>query len=202
MKKILLIITTVLALSVFAHAEITSHDLDSAGLGSLNESQKAQIVQDVAKVADANKEKQKQDEAANPPAPAVPATPVVDKVDKWVDLGSKIGKQFGDSAKEAGIAINEFARTPIGLLTTFIIAWHFVGNVILHIISGFAFLTVGICLIRSMVVRKQPLQIEYDDKGKRKSVTREKLVDEWAVFFTICYVLILLVGVWITFSGS
>lgn len=57
----------------------------------------------------------------------------VKQVEQWVNIGTAIGSGLAASAKQLGIAANQFATTPVGKITIFLIAWHFIGNTLLHI---------------------------------------------------------------------
>lgn len=55
---------------------------------------------------------------------------------QWVDLGTAIGSGLASTAKELGIAANDFVKTPVGKLTAGLIVWHFVGSSAIHLVFG------------------------------------------------------------------
>lgn len=165
MKKLLIAFFILLACVCAACAQINSTAVAGAGFDKLSDSQKAAILADVAKQVEANK-------APTLPTSVEDVDKQIEKVDKWVDYGTKIGKGLGGAAKEVGVAANEFAKTPVGILTSVVIAWHFMGSAIgipIHIFGGiavFIFGNLGLFLaIQKMKVTTE--HYEYD-KGERK----------------------------------
>jgi hypothetical protein len=65
---------------------------------------------------------------------AVPKT--VDEAEKWANTGMNIAKALGAACKELSIGVNEFARTPVGQLTTLLIVWKVIGHELVNIIGG------------------------------------------------------------------
>ncbi len=55
---------------------------------------------------------------------------------EWVDLGTALGQALGGSARELGIATNEFAMTPVGKVATVLIVWKIMGRDIVHLVMG------------------------------------------------------------------
>lgn len=143
-----LIGTTLLCLSLSTFAAIDTNAI-SKDFNSLTETQKAEIVQEIQRktaVNDGN----------------VLATP--DRVERWVDVGTKIGQAMGGAAREIGIAANDFAVTPLGKFTMFLIAYKVVGQDLVHLAvhvgGGFLFFVTWLplwiyifrrmCLIKSI----------------------------------------------------
>lgn len=98
--------------------------------GTLTQAQTAQLQAEAAKMAAAN--------AANSDSQSHVSAPTdtAKRVEEWVNIGTAIGSGLAASAKQLGIAANQFATTPVGKITIFLIAWHFLGNTILHIVSS------------------------------------------------------------------
>ncbi|MBI5742347.1 MAG: hypothetical protein HZA25_00730 [Candidatus Niyogibacteria bacterium] len=71
--------------------------------------------------------------AETPPKAAVPT---VDQMEKWADVGAKVGQAIAATAKELNVGVNEFAKTPVGLLTMGLITWKVIGHDLLGIIGG------------------------------------------------------------------
>lgn len=59
---------------------------------------------------------------------------VIDTAERWVDVGARIGQGMAAAAGQVGVAVNEFAVTPVGVLTAVIIAWKLIGAQIVGII--------------------------------------------------------------------
>ena len=80
----------------------------------LTDEQKVALVNSVVQLsASPNKDQ--------PPAPKNTASTAED-VDKWASVGEKLGKSIATVAREAGIAVNEFASSPVGKFSLFLIA--------------------------------------------------------------------------------
>jgi hypothetical protein len=66
--------------------------------------------------------------------PSEPEKSTAQGVKEWVDVGTAIGSGLASSAKELGVAANDFANTSVGKMTTLLIIWHFVGKSALHLL--------------------------------------------------------------------
>ena len=64
----------------------------------------------------------------------------VETVKEWVNIGTAIGSGLAASAKELGVAVNDFATSPVGIFTMVLIAWHYVGGELVSIVFGFVWL--------------------------------------------------------------
>lgn len=64
------------------------------------------------------------------------------RVKEWVDIGTQIGSGIASTARELGVAANDFVKTPVGKMTAAIIVWHFMGSSIIHIAFGMTWLLV------------------------------------------------------------
>jgi hypothetical protein len=111
-KKYLLVIAfSLLCVSSFAATSgMGSSNVDAAGFSKLSESEKAEILKIVA------------DKAATKGMFGSDKESTEDKVDRWVKIGSNIGVGLGAAAKELNVAVNDFAKSPVGQLTTVLIA--------------------------------------------------------------------------------
>jgi hypothetical protein len=192
-----LIAVAVLAFATFAaQAEGISYDsVKSAGWNALSESQKAAVLQQVA------------DQAKKVQVPAIPDVPTVKKVDQYVDIGIKIGQMLGSAAKELGIAVNDFAKTPVGQMAMVLIAWHYAGAAAIHIAGGFIVLFVGIAGFIMMYKRMTTTNIKYSPektdifgRARKVSVVREEFSSD-AVMYLSCYIIgLVIVTAFTTFS--
>lgn len=105
---------------------ISSDVISGAGFGKLSEVEQVEVLKMVAEKA------QTQIKITNP-----------ETVNKWVEVGANVGKGLAGAAKELGVEVNNFATTPVGQLTIWLIVWHMMGNVIIHFIGGFIVWIVG-----------------------------------------------------------
>lgn len=130
MKRIIpsIFLAAALMINVSAHAD------DVHVEGNLTAEQKATLALEAAKLVTANKTPD-----ANP-------TTTVDTVKKWTDVGTAIGSGLASSAKELGVAANDFAQTGVGKFTMIIIAWHFIGAALVHVLFGSLWLLGAISL--------------------------------------------------------
>lgn len=185
MKKIIAIAAMALSLSAFAAV-----DVNTAGL---TDAQKAELI----KQAEAMKSQSK------------PEAQLVEKVDKWVDVGEKVGKMMGGAAKEVGIAVNEFVKTPVGLMTASIILWSYMGSMIIHVVAGAIFFVVSFSLITYVVRCCVPVTITYDKEAGKNwlgryavlEVKRGCLSDNEQFGAWISYIAATVITCFIMFSG-
>ena len=70
--------------------------------------------------------------------------PAVEQAAKWAELGKNIGVGLGAAAKEVGLAVNDFAKTDVGKVTTFVIVYKLVGKDVLVVSFGILVLLIGI----------------------------------------------------------
>lgn len=111
MKIMKTIIAALLLIPAIAFAGIDSGDLGE--FNNLSDTDKAAIILQIAEM----REKVE-------PAPL----PTAETLEKWADVGTKYGKMLGGIANELGIAANEFATTPVGIISTVVVVWHFLGE--------------------------------------------------------------------------
>ena len=126
MKKLLLAVLFAFALMpVMVSASITTKDITQ--FNQLTDVQKAEIAKQIAVTAEKNGE-------------LFPTTSVTsiqtEDVEEWVLLGQKMGVMLGGAAKELGIAANEFASTPLGMMTMGLIIWNYAGDDLLGVTLG------------------------------------------------------------------
>ena len=65
------------------------------------------------------------------------------EAEAWSELGANMGKAMVGAAKEVGVAANEFAVTPLGMVTVAITAYKIIGRDVLGIIVGSTILFLG-----------------------------------------------------------
>lgn len=187
MKKILASILIIGCLTnIFA---LSSEDISSAGFNDLTTQQQAEILKMVA---------DKKQTAIE----VVAAAPVVDQAQKWVDLGGSIGKGLASTARELGVAVNDFSQTSIGKWTMFLIVFKIMGSTIIHIFGGLIFLIFGITFTTIILNRQNPMTIKYDSTtGKKILQEREELKGDIAGPFWIAYILIIGVSIILMITG-
>lgn len=133
---------------------------------------------------------------------------VAEKVDTYADVSVRIGKMLSGAAKEVGIAVNEFVKTPVGMLTAGLILWHYMGGMIVHVVSGWAFLIISFSLLFWYSRRAVTLNIEYDIAGGRNwlgkypvvKLTRDAMEEANLVAIMLGYLFATVISLWIMFS--
>jgi len=127
------------------------------------------------KVLNALKETEKEGSSILPKNP--------EEIREWGRLGKDIGQAIGATAKELSIQVNDFIKTPAGVLTVGIILWKVVGNELFDIVFGIPIwflLTLGCVLTMRKYLGRERIPLyeteEIEDKrGKVKKI--RKLVD-------------------------
>lgn len=158
-KFVITIITTLIVLTTTqAHAGsssgLSSSNVESAGFSKLSESEKAEILKQVA------------DKASTKTVFGGTTEPTEDKVDRWVKIGSNIGQGLAGAAKELNVAVNDFSKTPVGQLTAALIVWHMLGNQFIHIFGGLAIWLIGFSAIRFLIKRSDPDTVIYSTEKR------------------------------------
>lgn len=159
-------------------------------LGSLNDEQKAALAAQAAKMVADN-------------ASGVNNVSSAKQVKEWVDIGTAIGSGLASTAKELGIAANDFVKTPVGKLTAAIIVWHFMGGSIVHIAFGTTWLLVvgslWVFLYRRASVRVTKTEYEAgkSPNGIKRVTVRDavKLTDGQNGTFIVGSLIIVVVGI-------
>lgn len=107
------------------------------------------------------------------------------KVDEWITLGERMGRMMGGAAKEVGIAVNDFVKTPVGIMTAGLILWKYAGAAAIHIIGGVMIIIFGELVLwwyirrRITVVHKyHPEKTDIFGRARLDEVTRSKLTDD------------------------
>ena len=187
MKKYITVLMLIISMGAQA---LDTTAANSAGFNDLTEVQKAEILQQIAQKA-----------AANVVAAETPKVPIVDEVQKWVNVSASIGKGFAEAARELGITANDFAKTPVGVMTSAIIIWNFIGSAILKIIGAFAIWIIGLYWLRLMFNRATVKEIEYHPTEKtffgRQKIVRvtNKGVSDYYGWWPVAGLSVLLLGV-------
>lgn len=182
MKKLFVVLCTLLfTMPVFA---IDSRDLGAAGFNNLSAADKAKIIIQVEEMANEGK---------------LPTMDAPEKVEKWVNIGTSIGKGLAGAAKEVGVAANEFAKTPVGEMTMFLILWHFLSGPIIHVAGGLLVWLIGFGVIFTMI-HKQKKVVEYASNDKGLVRTKEPLSGDAVAGYMISSAIVIIVGLIVMFT--
>ncbi len=195
MKKLLLVIGLLYSINVFADSN------NLPGLSELTDMEKAEIqLQVQKKIAEKNQlQAQAKQLSDNIPDP--------DMVQKYVTLGEGIGKAFGGAAKEVGVTVNEFVKTPVGLMAMILIVWNYMGAMIVHLFAGMLLLIVGIMLVRWWFYHTIDSQIEYDPEktdifGRNRILNINRSVTDNMTGWTMTMFIMVVVGsIIVMFTG-
>lgn len=120
-----------------------------------------------------------------------------DFVDKMGEVTRGIGRGIADAAREAGIQVNEFARSPVGVITIIIIVWKFMGPQLSSML--FVLLWVGILLPLWVRQLKRTFGL-YNEKGKfvkydTEAYAKSDSLQILSVFYGIGLLLVAMVAV-------
>ncbi len=157
MKRFLAFAFLVISFMMPAFA-LNTDAVKSAGFSQLTDPQKAEIISQIAKQAEQNNNATASSIVAT--AAALPSTPA--KVAEWVDIGTKIGQAFGGAAKEVGVAVNDFVKTPVGQWTMAIIVWKFIGGAMVHVLGSIVVLIAGFGMMLYIMRRQFPTVYTYN----------------------------------------
>lgn len=130
-----------------ASANVLAADIDTSGLSA---EQKAQIALQVEQMK------------SGPPS--------AETAQQWADWGTNMGKAISSTAKELGVAVDDFSRTPVGKITMAVIVYKVIGKEVLRFVAG-AVLFFFTIIIWARYLRKPFQTIEYYESGKVKSRT-------------------------------
>ncbi len=182
------LVTIVLLVCSFSAAADSDIRLDPDGLTT---EQKAQLASQI---------EQMKKETSNPIS--------VDNVNEWTRAGQQFGQMLGGAAKEVGMAVNDFVKTPVGKMTAALIIWHYIGNSIIHFVMALIVLFVGIAATRHIIGRICNDHIEYDMNTKTwwgshviKSHSRDALSEDAAVGMVCCYGAVIALSAFVALTG-
>lgn len=172
-----------------AHAQT----VDTRGL---TESQVAELNSQAAQIRDG---------AQTPQAQA-------EKISTYVEIGKGIGAGIGSAAKELNVAVNDFAKTPVGQVTMALIVWKVAGAKIIGIIIGLLWCIFGFATwlyAFNKVCFPKDIHEEFDkETGKRLSrrVVQSDLDSDSLVgyrfFFAVFFFAILGIACMMFFAGG
>lgn len=108
----------------------------------------------------------------------------LDKVAEYAQVGEQYGKAIAATAKELGIAANDFLNTPAGLLTAGLIVWKIAGDDLLGVVGGLLWFSTMIPLwvvvFWTMLFRKKTrgYREQFNEDGKVISTVLEPI--DWS----------------------
>lgn len=198
MKKLLLL--SLLLASFTASAGLNSDSASSAGFNKLTEAQKAEVIKTIAQQAESNNKSES--------GPTVASLTDPEGIERWAKLGTSIATGLGAAARELNVGVNEFAKSPVGQLTTLLIVWKIIGYQLIHIIGGLLVWFFGLLAIKIAANRMAHEDIQYSktDKNIFGNYTiikreRESLNGESIGFLLLATAIVLIIGIWVMFSG-
>tara|TARA_S200002703_G_scaffold158917_2_gene170616 strand:+ start:794 stop:1366 length:573 start_codon:yes stop_codon:yes gene_type:complete len=119
-------------------------------------------------------------------------------MDKWAKMGEGVAKAIGATAKELGIATNDFLDSDAGKLAAFLVIYHVFGAELLTFLVGmFIVLPISLFVMHRMVRGVYFDGYVTDEKGKRrpKYLSTKELSDGASSSITAIYI----VGAILTF---
>lgn len=194
MNKFFAIVLMMMSFSAFA---IDSRDLSKAGFDNLPASQQAQII---AQVEQATSTKGAMKNLA-----VDTTNSILDVGDRFIKMSESLGKGLAETAKQMGIAANEFVKTDVGMITAALLIWNYGGDdiakIIIHIGMGLFIIVVGTSMLVYYMNSWRDITIKYDKDTNKKVETRKSDLSEDAkIGFTIAQLSILVTGLVTIFS--
>jgi hypothetical protein len=184
-----------LAVVLFLFCSVAFAEISTNGL---TDKQKAELALRAAEMKEATK--QQDEPKASVAEKAVSANnAALDIATKWGEAGKGLAIGLVAAAKELGIAVNDFANTPIGRITTAIIVWKMIGHSVLSIVLGFILLFIGLPTIWEVYQRVITKSVEYENVPgfmgiiRTKVVRRSRSTDEAYFLKTMAWILASLV---------
>lgn len=195
MKKHFALLICSLAFAASA-ASLGTDAVGQAGFGDLTEAQKAEVIKHIADTKARTKE-----------AAAVASQTTPQKVNEWLNIGERIGQGMAGAAREMGVAVNEFASSPVGMWTIALITWKFMGGAVVHIGGALLIWLIGFPLLiwvvrhrRRSTEKYDPEKVDIFKRSRKVSVVHEPMTDDTT--FVACFgsVVLLAVGLITMFS--
>ena len=187
-----------------AVAGISTDAVGQAGFSKLSEAEKAEVLK---AVADKAAEKDAGLLAVATTAATATKEEAPKKVDAWLNVGERIGKMIGGAAKEVGVAVNDFVKTPVGMTAMALIVWHYMGAMVIHTFGAILVLTVGLGFIRYYAKQYTAVVIEYDTEKRDyfgRAVKKREERSQWdsgdVTGFMIATALVILCSIAVMFS--
>ena len=139
----------------------------------------------------------------------------IDSVSKISTISSEISKSIKEIAQNLNIEVNNFAKTPVGIMTFGLLIWHYAGQTVISsifgFVTGFMIWIIGTFLIlyiarRTFLASKFP-KIKYDPTTGRIESKEYVLViptnsnkDAWELMTSVAYCIFTAVMIIIMFG--
>lgn len=146
-------------------AGLDSESARAAGFGKLSEIEKAEVLKVIA------------DKASKSSNSIIDNVSNAKKVDEWLNVGERIGKMIGGAAKEVGMVVNDFVKTPVGMIAMALIVWTYMGGVLVHVLGGVLILLSSFAFIWWLARRNRTRVVLYDP-DKTDKLGRSLLVSD------------------------
>ncbi|NCN07452.1 hypothetical protein GW933_02040 [Candidatus Falkowbacteria bacterium] len=124
---------------------------------------------------------------------------MADQAEKWTNIGVNIGTAISGACDQLGTQVNEFVKTPVGIMVVGIIIWKMVGEDVWSIIGGsLVWVVIGTFILRSYSYYHKADRIKNED-GSYSYVRRYKFAEashgevSWETVSAVCHVVIFLV---------
>jgi hypothetical protein len=125
------------------------------------------------------------------------STENIEKVKEWSELGQSVGVALVATAKELGIAVDDFSKTGIGKVTIAVIVWKIMGKEVVRTVISIIYLITGVWLwnhyFRKLCVIKS-VTYENGKKSRVEHFNPSDSMDGFRFIMLIVLVLILASG--------
>lgn len=129
--------------------------------------------------------------------------PTAEKLKQYAEFGQAVGVAFSSTAKELGVAVDDFSKTNVGKLTIALIIWKIAGRDFVHFIAGSCFFLI-MTILWARYFRRMCLieKLTYHDNGKLKEkvFTKPGEVDGTRIFMFLALAVIVAVSCIILFT--
>lgn len=147
-------------------------------------------------------------QAAQMKADKVSGTSQVEKINQYVQIGQGVGAGLASAAKEMNTAVNDFAKTPVGQMTTAVIIYKVLGRDFVHYICGFLWFTTTIPIWLFFFNKSLSGDIFYDyeypegtnKRIKRKTIEKNRDVAGTIFSYWLIFGILTFIGMLTTFS--
>ena len=93
-------------------------------------------------------------------------------MEEYAQFGAEIGDAIAATAERLGVAVNDFANTPVGKITILLIVYKLIGETVIGIVVGSVFLIISFSIWFYLFRRMCLIQaIEYGPDGKKTRVS-------------------------------
>lgn len=198
MKKILSVLAMAfacLATPSFAATNINVSEIETIDVRKLTPEQKAQLM---SQTVDMQKQAVETQIAQKP---VNVSQTVRTEATAWGELGTNMGKAAVATAKEVGMAANEFVNTPLGKITMGIVIFKVMGAEVMSFVTGGFILVFFLSFAAYFILRKDHKSAKYENVPvlfglfTRRVVIETGPEDEGMVTFNrVCALIMLCLG--------